>query len=113
MDGCAYEIQRVLGSGAFGQVCLAKHKHSGELVAIKRMDLSTLSPSVEAEVLNHRCGSAGSEWAPLARHAAIAIPHDWQCNWAQHELWTGPATAAFPLQQQLLPAASEASLSLA
>ena len=35
--GNDYECQAMLGCGAYGQVCRARHKPTGQLVAIKRM----------------------------------------------------------------------------
>jgi serine/threonine-protein kinase SRK2 len=48
-----YEVMRKLGSGAFGEVVLARDKTTDEYVAIKKMERAHLNRQVEPEIMNH------------------------------------------------------------
>jgi serine/threonine protein kinase len=50
-----YEFLKKLGSGNFGVISLMRHKLTGEMVAVKRLDRgSKIDKNVYREVINHR-----------------------------------------------------------
>ena len=46
-----FTVGKVLGKGRFGNVCMAKHKQTGSVFAVKKISLQKMSPKLLERII--------------------------------------------------------------